>query len=305
MRQCRLVFWFLTCLAGPLLAQNEWVLQKFLEVRGDTPFVELGHVVTGFANSSANNPFNVAVSKLMTIGCYTIDSPDDLLPQRTYWGANLVHGDFNGDGWTDLAVHREYPVLIGPAPDTVLIYLGNSAGIDTIPILKIPEDAGICSNSFGRNMAFGDLNNDEFDDLIICNQTYFKDENHLNEFGKVNIYLGRQQLRNSYDYSIIGITPYNHGLGWDCAIGDVNNDGYGDLSLIGYDTSAPSYDLHLWFSYLEIYLGSANFDIERDFYLKGADIHTQKIACFDANGDGIDDLLWSNQQRIPGRPGPD
>lgn len=298
-----LIIFLLACGQGHLTAQNEWVLQTYLEVAGDTVNQELGQFVTGFRNSRPNMPYNVAVGQSKSIGCYMIDAPDDTLPQRIFWGPNLVHGDFNGDGYTDLAVHQSYNMMFGDDLDTVMIYLGNPTGIDTIPAVRLPEKPNNFANYFGDRMASGDLNGDGFDDLAIADPYYFGPIYHPLKMGRVYIYLGKDHLQADYDYAISGIWPENYGLGERCSIGDLNNDGYGDLVITGYDGHGATDSLR--YSFIEVYFGSANFDTVRDFYKNGVFyFYSQGLACFDANGDGVADVLWSNKHRIPGRGGP-
>ncbi len=76
-------------------------------------------------------------------------------------------------------------------------------------------------------------------------------------------------------------------LGIGCAIGDLNNDGYSDLVVRGVHQTTPRYD------YLDIWFGGGSFDTTKDVRLFGSEILARGLACFDANADGISDLLWT------------
>src|SRR5574342_189097 len=89
-------------------AQTQWRLEAFLEYFGHVSGTSLGFRVKGFVGSRPNNPYNVAVAEgynptieAARLLFYHIASPQDTTPR---WiipgGANVEHGDFNGDGFT-------------------------------------------------------------------------------------------------------------------------------------------------------------------------------------------------------------
>jgi|GEM_PF-4356647 len=291
-----LVFGVILLAVGPGHAQREWVLQPFMEVKGYHSRVELGRFVYGFPDPNTNIPFNVVAGKLWDLGMYSIHSKSDTLPIARYFGVNLVQGDFNGDGFMDIAVAHAFEYNF----DVVNIFLGSSSGINGVPSVVIPGEkiSDEISSDFGEHMCCGDLNNDGYDDLVISDHSYIT----KNNWGKVYIYMGKKELSTKCDYSTLGYRKA--GLGIACAAGDLNHDGYDDLCLFGFDTNAPN-DSGDQFSYVEIYMGSANFETNRDFYLRGTD-YTEwgKLLIMDANGDGIQDLLWSTNNPDKRRHGP-
>ncbi|MBN2356093.1 FG-GAP repeat protein [candidate division KSB1 bacterium] len=286
-----LIFW---SLASAQL--REWVLQPFIEVKGPHSRAELGRFVYGFPNPDTNIPFNVVAGKLWALGMYSIHSKADSIPLDYYLGSNMVHGDFNGDGFVDVAIHQD----IEYRGDTVFVYLGKSTGLSNVPSVILPGErvSEDISSSFGEHMCVGDLNNDGFDDLIIADWSYIS----KNFWGKIYIFMGGNEFSSKYNYSILGY-PYS-GLGLACSSGDLNDDGYDDLCLFGFDTNEPNMS-GKQFSYISIYLGSADFDTNQDYYVKGSDYSAWgKILCMDANGDDIQDLLWSTNNPDKRRHGP-
>ena len=107
-----LLLFALCCLPLTAHAQTQWVLQPYLQYFGHERGTALGARVKGFVGSHSNNPFNVAVaeSHVFTdtpkLRFYTITSPQDTTPRWIISGADVEHGDFNGDELTDLAVWK-------------------------------------------------------------------------------------------------------------------------------------------------------------------------------------------------------
>ncbi len=262
-------------------AQTPWRMKAFLEYFGHVQGTSLGTRVKGFVGSHPNNPYNVAVVEgynpaieAARLLFYHIVSPQDTTPR---WiipgGANVEHGDFNGDGFTDLAVQKSVNV---ERNDTVLVYLGTATGIDTLPRFKLPAERE--GSHFGFAMCAGDLNNDRIDDLVITAP------------GKVYIYFGGALLKSTPDLTIPGSRP-NAGLGWRCAIGDFNDDSFDDLAIRGYDHAVQE----AFFGYLNIYFGSAQIDTIVDLTSPKAStaFFLDDLSAFDVNGDDRVDLLWT------------
>jgi len=262
-------------------AQNEWVLQPYIEVTGTRALQQLGKNVTGFPGSFPNNPYNVAVSEVGQTGLYSIHSPNDKTPQRIYFGENVVHGDFNGDRYTDFAVWQNrnfYPI------DTVIVYFGNAAGVDTTGGVVISSEGEY--TYFGRKMCAGDINGDGFDDLVITDPSFGVPEPP----GKVYLYMGSPNFDSVPDFSILGEHRLSL-LGVRCAVGDLNDDRFADLVIRGDDSSTPNYS----FGYLNIYFGGAPFDTTKDLTSIKSPLNGPEhgLSVFDANGDTVADLLWT------------
>ncbi len=273
-------------------AQTQWVLQPFMQYFGHVRETALGARVKGFVGSRPNNPYNVAVAEgynpilnAPRLLFYHITAPQDTTP---LWiipgGADVEHGDFNGDGNTDLAAWKSTNT---DHDDTVLVYLGRPSGIDTIPSFKLPAEQQ--RSAFGRWICVGDLNNDSVDDLVVTAPTYYLDF-FGQEYGKVYVYFGGSTIKAKADFTITG-SHSRARLGTNCAIADFNADGFNDLAIRGYDVSVQQ----SFFGYFNIYLGSAQFDTVADLtgprsYYSNSN---EGLASFDANGDGVTDLLWT------------
>jgi hypothetical protein len=263
-------------------AQNEWVLQPYLEVTGTRALQYLGRNVTGFMGSLPNNPYNVAVSEVGQTGLYSIHARTDTSTRKIYFGENVVHGDFNGDHYTDYAIWKNFnysPI------DTVIIYWGSATGIDTLNSLKILSEAEY--TNFGIRKCGGDINGDSMDDLIVTASLFGLGR------GKVYVYFGGNNFDGHPNIEIIGDNRAQ--LGTRCSLGDLNGDGFADLAIQGYNTS-PNND----FVYINLYFGGAQFDTTKDLVSlpspKGSP--SDGLVVFDVNGDSHSDLLWTRHDEV-------
>src|SRR5262245_3863116 len=103
------------------------------------------------------------------------DSPGmvDSAQNSDQFGQELIAGDFDGDGFVDLAisVHRED--ILTDTEGAVQVVYGSSAGLTPAGNQLWHQDSpGVAEtpgslDGFGRSLAAGDFNNDGFDDLAI------------------------------------------------------------------------------------------------------------------------------------------
>ncbi len=248
MKTCHLLF-ALCCLPLAAHAQTQWVLQPFMQYFGHVRGTVLGFRVKGFVGSHSNNPYNVAVAEGYNpiindprLLFYHISAPQDTIPRWIVWGANNVdYGDFNDDSLTDLAIRKS---INTDHDDTVLVYLGNATGIDTIPSFKLLAEQQ--RSAFGRRMCVGDLNNDGTDDLVVTAPTYYLDF-FGQEYGKVYVYFGGSAIKSRPDFTITG-NCVGAGFGSQCVIGDFNSDGFNDLAIRGLYQSGTGFS----YGYLNI-----------------------------------------------------
>jgi hypothetical protein len=265
-------------------AQNEWVLQPYIEVTGSRALQYLGRNVSGFMGSFPNNPYNVAVSEEGRTGLYSIHSPNDTSSKKIYFGENVVHGDFNGDHYTDFAIWKN--LNFSPI-DTVILYWGTATGIDTSQKVIIYCEAEY--TNFGQRMCTGDINGDSFDDLVITASSFGQAQ------GKAYGYWGSSNFDCVPDFAILGEHRLSI-LGVRCAIGDLNNDRFADLVIRGSDFVNPSRS----FDYLNIYFGGAKFDTTKDLASLKSVLNGPEngLSIFDCNGDTHPDLLWTHRDSI-------
>jgi len=107
------------------------------------------------------------------VGAPVMLGPGNAGYEGTQFGAALAAGDFDGDGFDDLAVgmpaHRQAPGQFG----AVLIYYGSAHGLGAEPLEILDEviaggSSHVCAEArFGSTLAVGNFNGDARDDLAI------------------------------------------------------------------------------------------------------------------------------------------
>lgn len=167
-------------------------------------------------------------------------------------GSKMVGGDFNNDGFDDLAVG--VPGEDGSAGAVLIYYGGSATGLDvssTATAQQITQtsagigDDAVSFDQFGQSLAVGDFNGDTFDDLAIG--VPGEDlPGPINNVGVVWVVYGTAfglapndvlfpAVRFSQDSSGISSSPETNDLfGNALAAGDFNGDGTDDLA-VGVD----------------------------------------------------------------------
>lgn len=163
--------------------------------------------------------------------------PGDLM------GKAVAAGDFNGDGYDDLASGAPGENLDGrDEAGAVIVNWGTEHGLThEWAVLLTPESLGGVNEAdgqFGRALAAGDFNGDGKDDLAI-GQPGFDLSGTVADVGKVWIVTGHASAFGSH--AIIprlqsdagGANEAGDEFGWALAAGDFNDDGYADLAIGG------------------------------------------------------------------------
>jgi len=274
----RIVALMLISLPVVLSAQNEWALQSWMEVEGTYNEQHLGRSV-GFAGKIGDST-KITVSDVNGVRVVHVRTPNDTTPRYFLTGDNTSLGDFNGDGIKDLVV----------SGNPTKIYLGTSPGFfDTMPsFVKHQELDGYL---FGQHTEIGKINDDNFDDLLITDEGYPNGD--LN--GRVYLFRGGAQMDTTPNWIATGESK-SSGLGWNVSAGDLNNDGFDEIIVRGYDQTGIGPSGTVRFAYVSIFRDN---DTSAWKYIKGKDRVANGLSSFDVNGDGIDDLLWANADSLP------
>ena len=269
------------CISLCAHAQAPIELHTIFEVAGQDSGAQLGTYVKGVGDLNKDGYDDVAVSapgEFRTYVYYGGKTMNQKPSLSLVGGGTIISGDFNGDGWIDLAIEKYFE-------DTVFIYFGG-AKMDTIPDLILTEN----SDYFGRAMAAGDVKGDGVEDLLISTQDQNKDST-LEYRGRIFIYKGAHDMA-AVPVSIIDGDTTRSGLGVDLATGNIYGDnksvivamGFNQLSFVGSEK----------YYYFSVFKSDSAFHISRSNYIDSRRVvggFSDHVACFDADGDGIDDIL--------------
>jgi len=153
-----------------------------------------------------------------------------------HFGYSVATGDFNNDGYDDLAVGLP-DENIGAKADAgaVGILYGSHEGLnsaDSILWYQVDSEDG---DNFGYSVATGDFNRDGYDDLVVGVPN--EDINYKSDAGAVFVLYGSRDglIAAGFtkvwhqDLSIGNGPEANDKFGYSVATGDFNNDGFDDL----------------------------------------------------------------------------
>ncbi len=228
------------------------------------------------------------------------------------FGNALVGGDFDGDGFDDLAIAVESEDL-GAAPNAGVVHLlyGSAAGLTTAGTQLWHQDsadvqgAAEADDDFGFALASGDFDADGFDDLAVG--VPFEAIGALAAAGAVNVLYGSvaglaaadNQLWHQDVAGVADVAEASNLLGWSLAAGRFNGDGIDDLAIgVRQEDVGTAMDAGA----LNLLLGSASglTDSNDQFWHQDSgvvvgvveehDYFGQALAAGDFDGDGLDDL---------------
>ena len=167
------------------------------------------------------------------------DAPPAANESNDRFGDVLAAGDFNGDGYGDLAVgsplENNGNVVDGGA---VTVFFGSPGGLvaggaQVVTEADIENSTSEPGDRFGWSLAAGDIDNDGFDDLAVG--VPYEDLGATVDTGNVAIVFGSEGGLSTRSQSISQTSLPNSSdetgdrFGWDVAVGDVDGDGFGDL----------------------------------------------------------------------------
>jgi len=245
---------------------------------------------------------------------WTQDTPGvlDAAESGDFFGASLAAGDFNNDGFDDLAIGApsEGYLTIFDAGGVHVLY-GPASGLQTLNSqFWTQNSSGIAdsvenSDAFGESLASGDFNGDGFDDLAIGapGETL----GILNETGVVHVLYGsniglrstNSQFWHQNVAGVVGTSASFDAFGNSLCAGDFNNDGFGDLaiSVLGKNvgTALNAGAVVVLYGSASGLVATGNQQWTRNSGgIPGLsttnDLFGESIECGDFDGDGFDDL---------------
>ncbi|MYV53169.1 FG-GAP-like repeat-containing protein [Streptomyces sp. SID3212] len=160
-------------------------------------------------------------------------------------------GDFNGDGYRDLAIGA-FMAKVGTKASAgrVAVVYGTAKGLDPGRRTVISQDtAGIpgaaeAYDDFGRSLAVADLNRDGYSDLVVSAPD--EDNGKMNESGTVVVVWGGAKGLSG-GTTVPNPDPVQYGtyFGQSLAAGDFTGDGKPDLAIVNQGHGVPAWEIRL------------------------------------------------------------
>jgi hypothetical protein len=215
-----------------IYSKNPLILQKIATIHGFAPGDGFGNPVKNLGDINNDGYPDLAIGYV-----YYPDCPDtslqycrkieiyyggatlDTIPDMTFWYAINITGnmDLNGDGYTDLVAYYYVPFDIGQ----IKIYFGSEDGPNTTADITLYGEW--YHGQFGRKIAYGDMNADGYDDLVIASP-----HDDIAAYGRVYVFLGGDPMDLEPDWYYQSEEEFAC-YGESVVCGDINADGYDDF----------------------------------------------------------------------------
>jgi hypothetical protein len=167
---------------------------------------------------------------------------------QDHFGSAVAVGDFNGDGFDDLAINANNEDLNGISNAGLVhviygTYRGLSADDNQIWHQDLPgmQDQAEEGDQFGKSLEAGDFNADGYEDLVLGMMR--EDINGISNVGMIQVIYGSDsglsaagnQVWHQNSPEILDESEADDWFGNSLALGDFNDDGYDDLAVGAYN----------------------------------------------------------------------
>ncbi|MDH5714814.1 MAG: hypothetical protein OEZ30_04550 [Candidatus Aminicenantes bacterium] len=239
-------------------------------------------------------------------------------------GWSVASGDVNGDGFDDIIISATEAAPGEPARtyagETYVIFGSSSPSPPyTVDLSSTPADITVygaaAADYSGWELASGDVNNDDYADIIIGAKWADPGDPSRTNAGETYVIFGSSNPPSEIDLSTTSadITVYGAAAGdcsgWAVASGDVDGDGYDDIIIgaMGADPGGRSFAGEVYVIFGSIFsMPPYKLDLNSwpaDITICGDDVDDScgwELASGDVNSDGYDDLLISAPSADPG-----
>jgi hypothetical protein len=228
---------------GWSVASGDFNSDGFLDIATGSPFEDVGSVADAGAVNivyGGAGGLSATSNQLITQNNLSVAASES----GDNFGMSVAAGDFNNDGYDDLAVGVSSED-IGSVTNcgAVIILQGGISGLTNIGAVVWHQDvAGVAdvaeiSDLFGTAVAAGDFDGDGIDDLAIG--SFSEDINSISSAGAVNVLYGTNsglsatgdQFFHQDSAGIVGEAEAGDRFGWRLVTGDFNSDGRDDLAI--------------------------------------------------------------------------
>jgi FG-GAP repeat len=216
---------------GAALAAGDFNHDGFADLAAGAPFEDVGSAT----NAGAVSVLYGSTAGLTTSGGRLFTQVAGAVEQFDQFGSALAAGDFNQDGFTDLAAGAPGESVGGAfQAGAVSVLYGSAAGLTTSGGRLFTQVAGVVEggDQFGAALAAGDFNGNGFADLAAG--APFEAVGSRSEAGAVSaIYGSGAGLTTSGSRlftQVAGVVEAFDRFGWALAAADFNNNGFADLA---------------------------------------------------------------------------
>lgn len=228
---------------GTTLAVGDFDADGFGDLAIGTPYDTVGSTVgAGAVNILPGSPTGLTATGDLRLhqdlaGIQGVATVDD------QFGRALAAGDFNNDGYSDLAVGV---LRNASSHGEVSVVYGSVAGLGTTDQLWTQDSTGIAGvaengDQFGSNLAAADTNGDNRDDLAVASigEDLFEGVVHVLRGASSGLTATNSKTWNQDTTGVQGVGAAGDSLGSGLELGDVDEDGFADL-LIGVPGDSAS-----------------------------------------------------------------